>query len=500
MDKICELNQNFFLLKKRLRDEDLKKLSKYSYLSMFNFLTDKKLKINYNNNNNNSNIKKENNKETSSNINNTKNNNINNNISPIISPIIIEKTNDNKISIGKSFKEKKPQTNLSENEKQKLEKNLTNILLAINKSEKHKPLFNNKKENNVNNDNNNNSKNNNNKLNKSIEDSPIIEEESFSKSPIIHEEEINEETNNNNNNINNNNLNNNNLNNNNNIIENIKNIIINNFKNKNNNNNNNLLLQSTGDSSISKISNIQNHTNKKSNKIDNNNLEIKKKDFDLILISMIIHIISQIKKNFDTKDKNSPTTKKFNEIFHLLNDEKIKEFQNEKRIKLICENSLKSLALIFKILENEINYENYISQINEILDSLNEFKKKAKKIIEDFKIYKITINYIYALNNVKLFNYEKLKNILKEGKTENLIKFVNIYKKYLKNTKKLKNITNNFYYKINDDENSLKKDIEFLITYFEMQPTSILYQKSFSVCKTLIKFILKQNKKLLKFL
>ena len=42
MDKICELNQNFFLLKKRLRDEDLKKLSKYSYLSMFNFLTDKK--------------------------------------------------------------------------------------------------------------------------------------------------------------------------------------------------------------------------------------------------------------------------------------------------------------------------------------------------------------------------------------------------------------------------------------------------------------------------
>jgi hypothetical protein len=273
------------------------------------------------------------------------------------------------------------------------------------------------------------------------------------------------------------------------------------MKNKNNNNNNNNNLQSTGDSTISKISNIHNNNStKKQTKIDNSNLEIKKKDFDLILISMIIHIISQIKKNFDTKDKNSPTTKKFNEIFHLLNDEKIKEFQNEKRIKLICENSLKSLALIFKILENEINYENYISQINEILDSLNEFKKKAKKIIEDFKLYKITINYIYALNNVKLFNYEKLKNILKEGKTENLIKFVNIYKKYLKNTKKLKNITNNFYYKINDDENSLKKDIEFLITYFEMQPTSILYQKSFSVCKTLIKFILKQNKKLLKFL
>ena len=496
MDKIHKLNHNFFLLKKRLREEDLKKLSKYSYLSIFNFLTnvDKKKKIN---NNNNSNIKKENNnnKESNSNINNTKNNNINNNNSPIITPIIIEKTSDNKISIGKSFKEKKPPTKLTENEKQKMEKKLTNILLAINKSEKHKPLFNNKKEKN---DNNINIKNDN-KLNKSIENSPIIEEESFSKSPIIHEEEINEETNNNNNNnINNNNLNNNN---NNNIIENIKNIIINNFKNKNNNNNNNnLLLQSTGDSSISKISNIQNHTNKKQTKIENNNLEIKKKDFDLILISMIIHIISQIKKNFDTKDKNSPTTKKFNEIFHLLNDEKIKEFQNEKRIKLICENSLKSLALIFKILENEINYENYISQINEILDSLNEFKKKAKKIIEDFKLYKITINYIYALNNVKLFNYEKLKNILKEGKTENLIKFVNIYKKYLKNTKKLKNITNNFYYKINDDENSLKKDIEFLITYFEMQPTSILYQKSFSVCKTLIKFILKQNKKLLKFL
>ena len=496
MDKIHKLNHNFFLLKKRLREEDLKKLSKYSYLSIFNFLTnfDKKKKIN---NNNNSNIKKENNnnKESNSNINNTKNNNNNNNNSPIITPIIIEKTSDNKISIGKSFKEKKPPTKLTENEKQKMEKKLTNILLAINKSEKHKPLFNNKKEKNDNNI----IIKNDNKLNKSIENSPIIEEESFSKSPIIHEEEINEETNNNNNNINNNNLNNNN---NNNIIENIKNIIINNFKNKNNNNNNNnnLLLQSTGDSSISKISNIQNHTNKKQTKIDNNNLEIKKKDFDLILISMIIHIISQIKKNFDTKDKNSPTTKKFNEIFHLLNDEKIKEFQNEKRIKLICENSLKSLALIFKILENEINYENYISQINEILDSLNEFKKKAKKIIEDFKLYKITINYIYALNNVKLFNYEKLKNILKEGKTENLIKFVNIYKKYLKNTKKLKNITNNFYYKINDDENSLKKDIEFLITYFEMQPTSILYQKSFSVCKTLIKFILKQNKKLLKFL
>ena len=497
MDKIHKLNHNFFLLKKRLREEDLKKLSKYSYLSIFNFLTnfDKKKKI-INNNNNNSNIKKENNnnKESNSNINNTKNNNNNNNNSPIITPIIIEKTSDNKISIGKSFKEKKPPTKLTENEKQKMEKKLTNILLAINKSEKHKPLFNNKKEKNDNNI----IIKNDNKLNKSIENSPIIEEESFSKSPIIHEEEINEETNNNNNNLNNNNLNNNN---NNNIIENIKNIIINNFKNKNNNNNNNnLLLQSTGDSSISKISNIQNHTNKKQTKIDNNNLEIKKKDFDLILISMIIHIISQIKKNFDTKDKNSPTTKKFNEIFHLLNDEKIKEFQNEKRIKLICENSLRSLALIFKILENEINYENYISQINEILDSLNEFKKKAKKIIEDFKLYKITINYIYALNNVKLFNYEKLKNILKEGKTENLIKFVNIYKKYLKNTKKLKNITNNFYYKINDDENSLKKDIEFLITYFEMQPTSILYQKSFSVCKTLIKFILKQNKKLLKFL
>ena len=373
-------------------------------------------------------------------------------------------------------------------------------------------IFYNNDKNNNNNDKNNNK--NNIQSNKSIEDSPFIEEESFSKSPIIHEEEINEETNNNNNNNNNinNNINNNSNNsniiininnninnennniNNNNIIENIKNMIINNFKNKSNNNN--LLLQSTGDSSISKISNVQS----KKAKIDNKDLEIKKKDFDLILISMMSHIISKIKKNFDTKDKNSPTSKKFSEIFHLLNDEKIKEFQSEKRMKLICENSLKSLALLFKILENEINYENYISQINEILDSLNEFKKKAKKIIDDFKIFKITINYIYTLNHVKLFSYEKLKNILKEGKTENLIKFVKFYKKYLKNTKKLKNITNNFYYKVNEDENSLKKDIEFLITYFEMQPTSILYQKSFSVCKTLIKFILKQNKKLVKFL
>lgn len=132
-------------------------------------------------------------------------------------------------------------------------------------------------------------------------------------------------------------------------------------------------------------------------------------------------------ENEDTKNKIVDTYVKLNTGYNVLT----KEFPID------INNNVKSVFLLKKIYknikENESSSE-FISAFVELKDS-NEYKKQLEEQTQ-FKNIKYTISEVVFINNL-IYAIEKIKTFFKNGKYEDKMKVLNLYKDYDKALNKL---------------------------------------------------------------
>ena len=222
--------------------------------------------------------------------------------------------------------------------------------------------------------------------------------------------------------------------------------------------------------------------------------EIKKKEFDLVCLSQIENILTKIKAKYQPSP-NSSSAKQFNEINKILQGPP--ETENKvKRIKQITEKSFLVLQNVYSIFEDDKKRENYLNEINQVLDVMKVFlqKTKANFLASNtnqpswFKIFKLVHKYINSLFNLKVYNKTKIKSVIcfpqQDNKMKNLVLFAKTYKSFMNSTQKLKEIIDK-----DDGERKRKKSADYLIGFLETEPNSIKYDECFSVSKKIIEFI-----------
>ena len=137
----------------------------------------------------------------------------------------------------------------------------------------------------------------------------------------------------------------------------------------------------------------------------------------------------------------------------------------------------------------------YNNEIFQILDSIQNYYKSVKKyepwLNNDQYLYnkKISFKYIYSSLVLKNYDYNALKELSKiddNSKSNDLIKFTKIYKRYRKTSEYLMKELKEFKEKINNPLNKTKYNIEFQNKYescpshIQTSPNFMTYTKLFN--------------------
>lgn len=226
---------------------------------------------------------------------------------------------------------------------------------------------------------------------------------------------------------------------------------------------------------------------------------IKKKEYDLVCLSMLDNLTSKIKNKYQPSP-NSSVLKEFNEIQKLLQITSETSTDKSKRVHQITEKCIKIIGILCNIFEDEKKRELYLNEINQVLEVVGTFYHRVKidftnSIPTWFKMYKKTLKFVYSLFSIKKYSQNQLKEILhmtsNETKMKNLIKFTKVYKSYMNSVEKLKEY---FTKKIGGTEDKKRKKIlESLVLYMETEPNAIKYGKCFKVSKKVIDLIIEYS-------
>lgn len=226
---------------------------------------------------------------------------------------------------------------------------------------------------------------------------------------------------------------------------------------------------------------------------------IKKKEYDLVCLSMLENLTSKIKNKYQPSP-NSSVLKEFNEIQKLLQITSETSTDKSKRAHQITERCIKIIGILCNIFEDEKKRDLYLNEINQILEVVGTFYHKVKTDFTNsiptwFKMYKKTLKFVYSLFSIKTYSQSQLKEIIhmtsNETKMKNLIKFTKVYKSYMNSVEKLKEY---FTKKIGGTEDKKRKKIlESLVLYMETDPNAIKYGKCFKVSKKVIDLIIEYS-------
>lgn len=227
-----------------------------------------------------------------------------------------------------------------------------------------------------------------------------------------------------------------------------------------------------------------------------NDSGIKKKEYDLVCLSMIENLTTKIKTRYQPSP-NSSILKEFNEIQKLLIISS--EIQKDKRIHIVTERCIKIISILCNIFEDDKKKELYVNDVIQVLDVVGTFYHKAKgdftTIPYWFKMFKLAHKYVYSLFTLKSLSQSQIKEMIKmtpsENKMKRLVKFAKLYKSYINSIEKLKLFLNKKGETTEDRKR--KKIIESLIIYFETEPNAIKYGKCFKVSKKVIDFIIEYS-------
>ena len=225
-----------------------------------------------------------------------------------------------------------------------------------------------------------------------------------------------------------------------------------------------------------------------------------------------INIIDKHDKNINIKEKIIEKFAKFDMLLTGLTKElqkmnSIEVFYNEQKQKIISINLVdnniiqietikKIIHLFFNILSKIFNFlaketENicslYLNNIFDIIKLIIDFIKQIKNFIKNnnntiellfLKNIKIIGNYCLYVLYIKQYNYDYMLDIQKQNENNKINEFFNIYLKYLKIIKKMKNIL---------------KDNTIFIKHFIIHPNMISFIDLFEMNRKIINYQLNAN-------
>lgn len=281
--------------------------------------------------------------------------------------------------------------------------------------------------------------------------------------------------------------------------------------NKNSSNNNLLLLfpknknEKINSNKEKKESIITNEGNKFTLVLENENISKKSQsmkvdrikpisennDYDLICVNNINKALIQIQEKLQKENYEKKINEKCFEIINNINNN-----QNDlkRRKKNTYLGILKILKIIFSLLCENKKCKLYKDEIFQILDSIQKYYKSVKKyepwLNNDQYLHnkKISFKYIYSSLILKNYDYNSLKELSKiddNSKSNDLIKFTKIYKRYRKSSEYLIKELKEFKEKISNPLNKTKFNTEFQNKYescpshIQTSPNFMTYTKLF---------------------
>ena len=215
-------------------------------------------------------------------------------------------------------------------------------------------------------------------------------------------------------------------------------------------------------------------------------------DYDLICVNNINKALIQIQEKLQKENYEKKINEKCFEIIKSINNN-----QNDlkRRKKNTYLGILKILKIIFSLLYENKKCKMYKDEIFLILDSIQKYYKNVKKyepwLNSDQYLYnkKISFKYIYSSLLLKNYDDKSLKELSKideNSKSNDLIKFTKIYKRYRKTSEYLMKELKDFKEKINNPLNKTKFNIEFQNKYescpshIQTSPNFMTYSKLFN--------------------
>ena len=215
-------------------------------------------------------------------------------------------------------------------------------------------------------------------------------------------------------------------------------------------------------------------------------------DYDLICVNNINKALIQIQEKLQKENYEKKINEKCFEIIKSINNN-----QNDlkRRKKNTYLGILKILKIIFSLLCENKKCKMYKDEIFLILDSIQKYYKNVKKyepwLNSDQYLYnkKISFKYIYSSLLLKNYDDKSLKELSKideNSKSNDLIKFTKIYKRYRKTSEYLMKELKDFKEKINNPLNKTKFNIEFQNKYescpshIQTSPNFMTYSKLFN--------------------
>ena len=231
-----------------------------------------------------------------------------------------------------------------------------------------------------------------------------------------------------------------------------------------------------------------------------NDSGIKKKEYDLVCLSMIDNLTTKMRTRYKPSP-NSSILKEFNEIQKLILIST--EMQKDKRIRIVTERCIKIISILCNIFEDDKKKEFYVNDVIQVLDVVGTFYHKAKVDFASipfwFKMFKLAHKYVYSLFSLRTMSHSQLKEMIKmetsENKMKRLVNFAKVYKSYINSIDRLKM----FLSKKGEttEDRKRKTTLENLIIYLETEPNAIKYGKCFKVSKRVIDLIIEYSSDIL---
>lgn len=157
--------------------------------------------------------------------------------------------------------------------------------------------------------------------------------------------------------------------------------------------------------------------------------EIKKKEYDIVCISMLESLLNKMKTKHNNATNESSSSSSFTKSFDDINKilTQLNTSDPSKRVKHITEKSMKILSILFDLLENEKKRESYLYDILQIIDVIQTFQHKTKinygqKIPQWFKLIKLCFKYISSLFRIKSYSMNQIKELINQNDSDNKVR------------------------------------------------------------------------------
>ena len=257
------------------------------------------------------------------------------------------------------------------------------------------------------------------------------------------------------------------------------------------------------DNNSNEIKNNKNKINKNKNGSQNETDKnaINREDYDILCINNINKILVEIREKLSKEKINKNLTKDCFDIIEIIKKTKTSN-DNIKRKKNAYTGIIRILQILFSQLsENKIS-KNYIKEIFQILEYTKNYFKNVKRQNESINnnnfYYKRKIAYKYVHSKLELKDYNKnsLKGLTNKDNNTNesggALKFIKLYKRYIKCSEFLLKEIKNFKEKLNSSglelSKNLKNKYDSCPANIQIAPHLMTYNVLFKHCSIVLSF------------